>query len=516
MKLKEYKIFPVLVFILSLLLFAAIFYLNRSFMGNFDEFDHIVAGYAMKQGRVLYSQHFTNHFPLPYYWIYLFTPLWSATSPARTLSVFRLSLLILYLISYVLVFFTFKKNTSKYCFSLWISIISLFFVVYLGYIIITDTFIAIFVSSMAWITLPILLKWEKPSAYSHLLLIIFGSMAFWTQPMLFFLLFVPFLMVKEKKSIIKWSLFTLILNSIPLLFFYLNKQLYDFLFQGFYFNFKVYSPYYYDMAGLTGNHTVSLIMLYVKNEFLFLKGLSNPLQIVQFIFHLSFLWMLLTLIKTRNIRHIVLFLLLFFASRIREVKAAVGTSFDVGIYPFIMLASACFIFFIIEAMKSKKIGVKLFSLALLTIIIVANTMTFQQIFFQSLKPEYNYHVFWSPKQEKGSIIKSLSLPTESVLMYPHDVDLYYFSDRLSPDRFSYWFPWINAWSEYREERLNALKKNPPSVIYIGNLGYGSDKNYYARYFPQLTDNYIEVIKKGEKTGVWLRKDLQERLKNIRG
>ena len=154
----------------------------------------------MKMGRALYSGHFTNHFPFPYYWIYLFTPLWSSGGPARTMAVFRLSLLILYILSYVLVFLTFKKSTSKYSFSLWLFIVSLFFVVYLGYIIITDTFIAIFVSSIAWITIPILLKWEKPSVYSQTLLIIFGSLAFWTQPMLFFLLFIPFLMMKEKSQ----------------------------------------------------------------------------------------------------------------------------------------------------------------------------------------------------------------------------------------------------------------------------------------------------------------------------
>ena len=135
------------------------------------------------------------------------------------------------------------------------------------------------------------------------------------------------------------------------------------------------------MAGLKDNHTLALIMLYIKNEFLFLKGLSNPLQIVQFIFHLSFLWMLYKLIKSKNIRHIIIFLLLFFGSRIREVKAAVGTSFDVGIYPFMLFASACFIFLIVELLKTKRLNVKLFSIPLFIIVAVANALTFQQIFF---------------------------------------------------------------------------------------------------------------------------------------
>ena len=174
-----------------------------------------------------------------------------------------------------------------------------------------------------------------------------------------------------------------------------------------------------------------------------------------------------------------------------------------------LFASACFIFLIVELLKTKRLNVKLFSIPLFIIVAVANALTFQQIFFQSLKPGYNYHVFWSSKQEKGSIIKSLSLSTESVLMYPHDVDLYYFSDRLSPDRFSYWFPWINAWPEYRKERLNALKKNPPSVIYVGNLGYGYDKNHYARYFPHLTDDYIQVLKREKRRAYGLEKTFKK-------
>jgi len=99
-------------------------------------------------------------------------------------------------------------------------------------------------------------------------------------------------------------------------------------------------------------------------------------------------------------------------------------------------------------------------------------------------------------------------------MYPHDVDLYYFADRMPPDRFTYWFPWINAYSEYKIERLYALKKNPPSVVYIGSLGYQNDPNHYAIYFPDLTKDYIPVVKNNEKTGIWLRKDLRERLKNL--
>lgn len=482
-------------------------------MGNFDESDHIAAGFLMKNGRSLYAGSFSHHFPFPYYWVYLFTPFWSAMSPARTLSVFRLSLLILYLICYVLVFLSFKNRKTKYGFSLWIFIVSLFFVVYHGYVVISETFDAVFISSIAWIVLPILLKWEKPSRYTHILLILFSSLAFWTQPLMAILLPVPFLIIRDRKQWIKLFAGALVVNLLPLLAFHMTGQLYDFLFQGIYFNLSIYPAYYLDSMA-QGSKLLQSALLFIKNEYKLLTGISNPLQWVQFIFHLSFLWILYRIVRTRNIRIISLFLLILLASRLREVKAVIGVPFDSGLYPFIMFASACFIYLLADLFQAKSTKIRFAGGTLLVFAVVANFLTSRQIMMQSLRPGYNYHVFWSYRQDRGAIMKSLSLPSERILIYPHDVELYYFADRMPPDRFTYWFPWINAVADYRKERLDALNNKPPSVLYIGNLTYKGSGNYYAEFFPGMTKNYIQVMKDNKKTGIWIRSDLRERLADL--
>lgn len=136
------------------------------------------------------------------------------------------------------------------------------------------------------------------------------------------------------------------------------------------------------------------------------------------------------------------------------------------------------------------------------------------IIIQSLKPNYNYDVFWSYRQRLAETIDKLSSPQEKILVYPHDVDYYALSNRLSPDRFVYWFPWINSVDQYRQERITALDNVDIPLIYIGNLDFKGISGYYFRYFPNLTTGYIPVIKEGKNTGLWIKKSYQDRLKNL--
>jgi hypothetical protein len=129
-------------------------------------------------------------------------------------------------------------------------------------------------------------------------------------------------------------------------------------------------------------------------------------------------------------------------------------------------------------------------------------------------PNYNYHVFWNHKSGIGEKINKLTKQDESILIYPHDVDLYPLSKRFPPDRFTYWFPWINSVDAYHLERQKAMEDNPPAVIYIGNMDFKNIKNYYEQYFPEITNGYTRIYtdNKGDKEGVWLRNDLLSRVK----
>lgn len=124
---------------------------------------------------------------------------------------------------------------------------------------------------------------------------------------------------------------------------------------------------------------------------------------------------------------------------------------------------------------------------------------------------YNYEVFWGYRQRIGEEIAKLTKPDEKILIYPHNGDLYFFAHRQPLDKFLYWYPWIDAVDEFRNERLNALKETPPSLIYYANLAYKDNPRAYEEFFPNLLDNYVNVIKDGKETNYWLRNDLRDRL-----
>lgn len=506
MNLKKRNICSIFFFLFSLFCFSIIFYLIRSFMTNFDENDHLAVAFLMQKGRLLYKDIFSHHFPLPYYWTYIFSPFWSQNSPSRTISVFRLSVLILYLISFISVFLTYKNKKSQYSISLWIILLSLFFSLYHGNLVLSETFAAIFISSIFWIYTPIIIGWESVSNYSLYLSVIFASFAFWTQPLLFFLSFIPLILAPKNKKI-KIFIFTAIINLIPVLFLWFNKQLFDFIEQGIWFNFAIYPKFYVDTIP-NGHKWWGSIVYFFRNQIFFLTHFFDSHQIFQFIINIGLIIFLIRIIKTKKLSPLFYSLLIFLAIHIRETKIVPGQPFNFGIYPLILISSSALVILLIHFFKKHKIT---FSLTVLVLILVCMS-NFWLIIKNSLNPQYNYHVFWSPRQKIGDMIRQLSLPDENILIYPHDVDLYYFANRTSSDRFVYWFPWINLVPKYRQQRLSMLSNSPPAIIYIGNLNFKDEPNHYSQYFPDLIKNYIEVVQDNQPIKIYLRSDLKNRLK----
>ncbi len=497
-----------LFFIFSLFFLGIIFYLVRSFMTNFDENDHLAVAFLMQKGRILYKDIFSHHFPFPYYWTYLFTPFWKQDSPSRTISIFRLSILAFYFINFMSVFLSYKNKKSQYAISFWIILLSLFFTLYHGNLVLSETFAAILIVSIFWIYTPIFIGWETISDYSLFLSIIFTSLAFWTQPLLFSLSFIPLLLAPKNKKI-KIFVFISTINLIPVLFFYFSGQLLDFFKQSIWFNFSVYPKFYVDIVP-NGDKWWGTIVYFFRNQIFFLTHFFNKHQLFQFILNIGLVVLLLKIIKTKKTIYIISFLLIFLAIHIRETKIIPGEPFNFGIYPLISISSSALVVLLAKLFYKQKI---LFSLITFSLLLVS-ILNFWPIIKNSFDLQYNYHVFWSPRQKIGDLIGQLSLPNENVLVYPHDVDLYYFADRTSFDRFVYWFPWIDLVSEYRSQRLSMLNNSPPAVIYIGNLDFKGESNFYSQYFPNLTKNYIEVFKDNKPTSTWIRIDLVNRLQPL--
>lgn len=502
---KEGKI-SILFFLFSFCFLVFIFYLVRHFMTNFDELDGIATPFLMSEGKKLYLDIFNTHFPLRFYIGYLFTPFWVNEDPSRALAIFRLSLLFVYFISFLLVFLSFKNKKTKNFFSFWIILMSLLIPLYHGNIYVSETFTTIFVASIFWIVSPITLNLEKFSNYHLFLLVLFSSLAFWNQPLLAILFLLPLFFIK-KREFLRFILYSFILNIIPIVYLVINGQFYDFWQQAVLFNFQVYSHFFPEQINNYSMFYQNIIKFF-KNELYFFTHFYNSTSFFQFIAHFSFLIFIFKIASKKNFKFLLAVILVFIASRSREIKIVPGQIFSFGIFPFLSIAIAAFFLLgtFLKNLKSKII----FGLFCL-IIFACNIIDFKPIFQQSLSLGYNYQVFWGYRQRIGENIAKLTKPEEKILTYPHNPDIYFFAKRQPFDRFIFWYPWFNSTSELRNERLKALQENPPSLIYYANLAYKDNPRAYEEFFPNLLDNYINVIQDGKKTDYWLRADLKNRL-----
>lgn len=501
-KLNKQNFIVVFVFVASVLIFVALFYLQRAFMNNFDENDHIAAAFFMHNGKEIYKDFFSHHFPLPYYWTYLFTPFWGNTA-ARGITVFRLSLLLLYLIVFILSYLRNKNNKTRIALAIWVFLTSLFFTIYHGNLVLSETFSAIFVIAVFWLSIPVCIGWEQQTFTQGILQVLFASLAFWTQPLLAPLFLIPFILTKMKTQKIRLLIFTFIGNLLPLFLFLINGQLTSFIEQAIWFNFIVYPKYFVDDLP-QGNSLLQTLFLFIRNELILVTKFLNSTQVFQFVLNLASLLFLLIYARNKKWLVVIVFTILLFVTRTREVKIIPGEPFNFGIYPYLLFSTAVIAILFVRYYVQKKY-LALFSALLLIIVSVANI---RPILSQSLNNGYNYHVFWSYRQELGEEIQKLTFKDEPILIYPHDVDLYFFAQRMPPDRFVYWFPWINSVEKYRDERLKALGTNKPVVIFKGSMAFKGDQDFYAQYFPKLTEEYMP-IEVNSKT-IWLRQDLSER------
>ncbi len=475
-------------------------------MVNLDELDNILAPYLMSQNKFFYRDIFNMHFPLPFYLAHLFGPLWITQNPSRAIAIFRLSLLFVYFLSFFLVFISFKNKKTKITFSLWIILLSFIAPLYHGNLYLSETFTTIFISSIFWLSLPVILDLEKFSNYHFYLLIFFSSLAFWTQPMLIILFFIPFLFI-NKRQLYKFILISFFLNLIPLFLFLINNQIVSFFQQAVVFNYQIYSKFFPEQINSYSMFYQNLLS-FLKNELVLLSSFDSYTSIFQFLVHLCLIVLFIVVSKQKKYKYILIFITIFISVNIRSIKIIPGSIYNFAIFPLLAISSASVFMIFVKTVKLK--FKNLFFLIIISIFIL-NLIEFSPIFKQSLNRNYNYDAFWSYRQRIGEDISKLTNPEEKILIYPHDSDFYFFSKREPIDIFPYWYPWLDVNNEFKKIRIDALKNNPPALIYYGNLEYKTNPKAYAEFFPNLLDNYINLSKDNQSTNYWLRADLLDRL-----
>ena len=483
-------------------------------MTNFDEMDHISAVYLMTQGQQLYKDIFATHFPFPFYWAYLFSPIWAHPPFFKSITTLHFSLALFYILTFISVYFSFKKNSFKIMFSVYILFISLILGLYHGNLYLSEIFTGLMISSVLWVLIPIFLDKQKLNNYTRLLLIIFASIGIWTQPLMIFLMLIPILLVSSKKEFFKTILIAFVINIIPLLALVFSGQFNDFYKQAVVFNSAVYS---HDFPEKVGNNTMltQTISDFFSHQRVLLTQFFNSTQIYQFLLNIALIIFTAAILWKAKLVHKISWILLLIALMSRQVKTVPGVIFNFGTFPLLLISFICLINLFYPENFGFKPKFKYIS-KIIVVLVISICFFFANkdnwpIFKQSLNPAYNYDVFWSNREKTGRMINELTKSDERILIYPNDPDFYFFSQRLPMDSFTYWYPWYDKIPEYKQERLNALKNTPPAIIYCGGLGYKSDPYLYAKFFPELLVNYKRVAYEGIPTDIWIRKGLENRV-----
>ncbi len=469
----------------------------RTFMTNFDERDHIAAGYLMSKGWVLYKDIFSHHFPLPYYWVKFWDFLWVNQLPFRGIAMFRSTLTIFYLFCSLLVIINLKKFSNILVFLVFLISLIPLLPLFHGNILLSESFAFFPLLMIIWIAFSGLNNDIKISPWPAISSAILCSFSFWSQPLLIPVFLLPvFYLNNYRKLFIQLSALTII---TPLLIFFLNGSLNNFISMGVIFNLKIYPRYYTDIEGIKPGLS-NIIQKIIENQTLLTLKINiqnivlNSQQIGSWVLVIT---ALLLLIK-KNLKYLILLLISIALVRIREVKINPGELFNFGILPYMMLINLVFMALIYRIKKNLKLLVILpFMLYLFFLLKAA-----EPIIRQSSIPGYNYHVFWSDRQAIGQEINSLIKNNDKILIYPHDVDLYYFAKRTPPDKFLYWFPWINEVAAYRQEREQSISNKVPKVIYLGDMKFKNNPNFYQDMWPNITSGYSQATTEGKYSGIW--------------
>src|SRR3989344_5433408 len=448
----------------------------RHFMVNTDEFEYLVTGYLMSVGKRPYIDFFTHHWPMPYVWSAAMAPFFTQGSPHQELAVFRSGILMLYAGIAVTLFLINKRDRTRQAMTLWLMVLPASMAIYHGQMALTDTFLAILISWLFWLTVPVTLGWEESSAGRDVTAVAVAAAMVWTHPGSVAVAIIPALISGKK---IRTIVITGAALVIPLAVLAAGGMLMPFWKQALVFNQEVYAKFYPERRN---NLTMSQQTWsdFWRNEAKLFTNLSWPVGVSQWLWHAGFWGLGIYAISKKNHRLVGIWLALFLTIHSREVKFFPGQMFNYALYPAVLTGTAAL-----------AIGRPVVKVALV-IVIIASGVAAWPIFIQSAKPGYNYQVFWSDRVKLGEKVAKLTAKDETILAYYPVFDVFFFSRRLPADLFWYWHPWIAAGEGNSQDRQQTIERRIPAAIIPGQ-----EKPSQA-----MVDNY-EPVK--DEPQIWIRK-----------
>jgi hypothetical protein len=481
-----------------------------------DEGDTYEVGWLISQGQVLYRDVFSHHFPFSYLWIGLVTAIFGPS-----ITFIRLSLLLLRV-----TLFGISARFSNQAFIIGLTSLawSLISPLYLGNLLVYYSFDAIFIVSSVFILIAALNKDSIITTCRAVFVSVLVTLAVLSDPLMvipggIIIIFLAYIAIRNgatRKERFSLAISPILTGAVILLIFtaylLLTSSLNDFIKDGILFNTQVYSRY----AG--SKYTISE----------FIKSILNNLNIInpslRTFYSPYFVWQ-----NWQELNQWAFTALFFHVSVIAtSVLLLIRSKFSAGVFFFLitlaLLIKDVYFFwgipFTLLAITGAAIIFKDFLLGFFTSMTKLHSVLSHHLVFEYLILAITGLISWmfivqnvrmgqywiqnssnlSYQSQFGSMIStakhlaSLSCGDSqaSLLVYPLDPGLYFFSQLPPASRYLFMTPWI---ADVGEQEVISVLKGKPAVVVISKgseiWGYPV-KSYLKDLITFLDQNYKEV------------------------
>ncbi|MAT44342.1 MAG: hypothetical protein CL609_18575 [Anaerolineaceae bacterium] len=466
------------------------------YIGVFDdEADNLVTGAFITQGKILYKDVFTHHFPFTYYLMAFVVSIFG-----KSLFFSRLSVLLFQLVSLIWC----AKLTKNY---LPIGITSLIWsvlrVMYLGNMVLYNAFCAISLLVVFILVLNAFVKRERLNFINIITIVVFSFIAIMSDPLAIYPIFVAgiFITIDHFKAGVKIFFLGLGFVFFFLIFLIITNSFQAFYSQAIHFNTAIYSKYVY-----TNPNRFLDIWKFIRTAF----DLFNPVWWNFDIFRpitfnytdfdrwfftggiyriVSILIVLIYLLHKKFLSG--LFVYLFLAATL------VINPWGFRAQPFVLLAvfiiSLFCSFEVWKSLKPRKVyqGV---SILVLLIISGISLRVFTSIVHNFEK--YNYKNNFSYILELKDELNELTCEQNNVLVgfYPSQLYFYWYTDYKFISKYTYLWPWVaevaldDILIDLKQPDINAIVIRKEMVVW----DHYDTREYLKRLDEYLVANYINI------------------------
>lgn len=509
--------------VLIIFFIFAIFLLNTFHEKYPDEFDSIVGGRYILQGKVPYRDWFQHHQPLAYLASF-FILIFSGNSFVRYRIFLAIFFFVLTTCSYLILKKRIKENISFY---FWAVVIIAFSATYFwGQMMLADTL-------AAYLILPafalVFLKGFYRESFDKKDLIIFSAFAFlgWFTSMTYtYLLFALYLYAfylffrskKNGEKIVKKIseggiilLFPFLLFSIFLL---ITGSLDDYYFSNITYNQNYYIYNYPRPLGAPVNPVRYAIIIahdFFNNFYPLLSGIKNlsfndPFNST---LALSNLTIFILILLKRKYSLFIPFLAVLIYSNSRSNPAEIKeTDYQAAVYILTSTFNGFFSFFALKKILDEKNELFSFKIVSGTVLIILGAYWFFTSFFIPLKffqKVYAKYMGQAPliydRPQVAPIINKLVARDDYAWVGPFEFEeLFYLQARI-PSKYHWFLNHAASSDKIKTELLTDFKKNKPKIIVFNRLyaPWGGEPATFNSFFTEFLDqNYFRLFELNSK------------------